>query len=74
MTNIHSYNPFYGYESKKVEEAKAKAAATPTGTVPEMLSWVGDDKDRAKRALDQELAHSKPRKSLVSDLEDIING
>lgn len=45
----------------------------PVGTVGELLKWVGDDKDRAQRVLDQENGEEKPRKSLTSQLEEIID-
>jgi hypothetical protein len=45
----------------------------PQGTVPEVLSWVGDDKDRAQKALDAENENDKPRKSLVSELEEVLS-
>lgn len=45
----------------------------PTGTVPEILSWVGEDVERAKKALDVETSgDSKPRKGLVSQLTELI--
>lgn len=45
----------------------------PAGTVPEILSWVGDDVERAKKALDVETSgDGKPRKGLVSQLKDLI--
>lgn len=44
----------------------------PSGTVPEILTWVGEDVDRAKRALAKESEDKKPRKGLVSQLEEII--
>ena len=72
MTSVHSYNPFAGYESKQVEIDKEKANATPTGTVSEILDWVGEDKERAQRALDAEKENKKPRSSLVKDLEGIV--
>lgn len=51
----------------------AKEGDVPSGTVPEVLSWVGDDKERAQKALDAENENDKPRKSLVSELEGIIS-
>ena len=73
---MSNYNPFSGYESRKVEERKVeaerKANTTPTGTVSEIKDGVGDDKDKAKKALDAENANDKPRKSLVEALEAII--
>lgn len=41
----------------------------PTGSNAVVLSWVGDDAERARRALEQENAKSSPRKGLVSELE-----
>lgn len=41
--------------------------AVPTGTVDEVLAWVGDDRDRAARALEVELS-GKNRASLVAAL------
>lgn len=45
----------------------------PAGTVPEVLSWVGEDPLRAQSALDKELEAEKPRKGLVSSLVDLID-
>lgn len=46
----------------------------PSGTVPEILTWVGEDAERAERALSKEKADNKPRKGLVSQLEEVIEG
>lgn len=46
----------------------------PSGTVKELKEWVGEDSDRARRALAVENANPKPRASLVSYLEDSLNG
>ena len=61
-------------------EPTAQQAAPPTanengvpqGTVGEVLEWVGDDKERARAALDAEHATGEPRKSLVRRLEEQI--
>lgn len=45
----------------------------PVGTIEKLLTWVGDDKARAQLVLSQELSEDKPRKSLASQLEEIIN-
>ena len=45
----------------------------PVGTIEKLLTWVGDDKARAQLVLDQELTEDRPRKSLTSQLEEIIN-
>lgn len=44
----------------------------PEGTTAEIMDWVGDDADRAQRALDAENENDKPRKTLVSQLENMI--
>lgn len=44
----------------------------PSGTVTDVLDWVGDDSDRAQRALDAERTKGdRARSTLVSDLEQI---
>lgn len=43
--------------------------AVPAGTIPEVLTWVGDDKEKAQKALDEENKNEKPRKGLVEELE-----
>lgn len=50
----------------------ANPDAVPTGTAPEILTWVGDDKEKAQKALDVEKADEKPRKGLVSELEKLL--
>ena len=44
----------------------------PEGTVRKVTEWVGDDKDRAQRALEEEQAKENPRKSLIEKLEEVI--
>jgi hypothetical protein len=44
----------------------------PVGPAKEILAWVGDDLDRADRALDAELGRDKPRAGLVARLEALI--
>ena len=41
----------------------------PEGTVAAVLGWVGDDRERAARALEAENATEKPRTTLVGALE-----
>lgn len=43
----------------------------PTGTVQEVLDWVGDDPGRAQEALDAEQASDTPRTTLINQLESI---
>lgn len=46
----------------------------PVGTIGELLKWVGDDKNRARRVLAQENSEDKPRKSLTAQLQEVIDG
>lgn len=41
----------------------------PTGSIAVVLAWVGEDRERAVRALDAEHATEKPRVTLVAALE-----
>lgn len=50
----------------------APADDVPVGTVKAILDWVGDDKVRARRALDAETAADKPRASLVAALTELL--
>lgn len=43
--------------------------AVPVGTVAAVLGWVGDDRERAARALEVETAAEKPRSTLVGALK-----
>jgi hypothetical protein len=71
----NSYDPRGGsYPAKHATKKEEEANATPSGTIPEIKDWVGDDTERAQRALDAENANEKPRKSLVGYLEDKLNG
>lgn len=53
-----------------VREMPAELVA-PRGTIAEVLSWVGGDVDRAEVALQQEIAGTASRKTLVGKLEEI---
>jgi hypothetical protein len=55
----------------EVNEAE-KAEEVPTGTVSEMLAWVGDDKNRAQAALDAEKEGAE-RVTLIHALEDLLS-
>lgn len=65
-------NPGGNFPSKQIEIRKIKENQTPTGTPKELLEWVGNDKERAKRILDQEKASDRPRKTVVEPLEKLI--
>lgn len=43
------------------------------GTIAEVLEWVGEDVDRAQQALDEENYKDSPRKTLVDELEALID-
>ena len=58
-----------------LEQSDRWAPAGPTDintSIPGVLAQVGDNKDRARTALDAEQASEKPRKSLVDALTKII--
>ena len=54
------------------EESESNSGSVPGGTVREVLEWVDNDTQKAQQALDVENAKESPRKSLVSQLEDIV--
>lgn len=56
-----------------VEEPKSEIPEDVT-TIKEIIEWVGDSTDKAKLALEEESSKENPRKTLVKDLEEIING
>lgn len=76
----------YAYSTTTEEEAARKAAKNAElramteaqgrvdGTVSAILAWVGDDKVRARAALAAEREGGAPRKTLVTKLEDVLNG
>jgi len=43
----------------------------PAGTADEVLAWVGEDRDRATRALQAEQGRDKPRSTLSAQLEKL---
>lgn len=51
----------------------ADTTSVPSGTVVQVLSWVGESKARAESALDAEQERDNPRKSLVEALDEIVN-
>ena len=59
--------------SEPVIAPEASEDDVPSGTVPEVLTWVGDDVERAQKALDEEVANDKPRKGLVAQLQEMID-
>lgn len=69
-------------DSSSLDREKVAAAlvgtpdpdAVPDGRIEDVVAWVGDDPDRARRALDTENATSRPRVTLVEHLEVIAAG
>lgn len=49
-------------------------SGVPSGTIAEVLEWVGDDLGRAGVALTAEQASETPRSTLIASLADIIGG
>lgn len=47
------------------------ASDVPEGTVADVLTWVGGDLDRARRALDRERAEAN-RRTLIERLEELL--
>lgn len=58
--------------SKPIVAEDADPNAVPAGTVPEILTWVGDDAERAQRALDVENENDRPRRGLVKQLTALL--
>lgn len=44
------------------------------GTIDDLMTWVGDDKERAAAALEAEQAKSKPRSTVVKRLAAMTDG
>ena len=67
------YDPYRGVYNTKPKTVEPAPEVIPTGTLPELLSWVDGDKERAAKLLKVENASAKPRKSLVKELKGIIS-
>lgn len=76
---VRSKRDVYDVDSPKVEAStpivaeNADPEAVPAGTVKEILTWVGEDLERAQKALDVETENDKPRKGLVDALVELID-
>jgi proline dehydrogenase len=44
----------------------------PTGTIGQVMAWVGDDPDRAQAARDAETASDSPRSKLIDQADGVI--
>ena len=59
---------------EQVENENTETESVPTGSTKEVLDWVGDDKDRARLALDEEESKGKDgRKGLKNELHKILD-
>lgn len=63
--------------NKKVDEVEVSvvedaSSEVPSGSIKEVLDWVGEDVERASLALDVESKGSE-RKTLLQKLKDLIN-
>ena len=72
-----SYDPFRAGSAESADKKDEKPSepeepAVPNGSSTEILDWVGEDKERAKLALDKENA-DKQRSTLVKALEKILD-
>lgn len=47
------------------------AEEVPDANIDGVLTWVGDDKERAEAAIEHEESATKPRKSLIAKLKEI---
>lgn len=50
----------------------SRASTVPDGTVADVLEWVGQDRERAERALAVEEAQDSPRTTLTEPLERLL--
>jgi len=57
-----------------VEETAPAEDTVPEGTIKTVLAWVDGDVDKATLAYEYEESSESPRTSLLTQLEDIING
>lgn len=75
------FDPFRVADSLPKEDAPAAPAfvepvvednSVPSGSTKEVLAWVGNDLDKAKRALAVELEKTPPKKGLVDGLNKLL--
>lgn len=53
-------------------EAVSGGSLDLEGTIPAVLEWVGDDKEKAAQAREAESARDKPRSTLIARLDEIL--
>lgn len=69
MSESNPYAP-KGSVAKRLE---SKEVEVPSGTIDEVLAWVGEDTARAELALEAENSGHK-RKTLTARLKELISG
>lgn len=67
------YDPYAPLDEAPVVEEANKAEDVPEGTAKEILEWVGDDPERAERAIAIEKTEKKPRTTLLADLSKVVD-
>lgn len=77
----HYTAPAEGLDASDEPEAAPAPSAervtdveVPDGSIREILTWVGDDQERALEALRAERARPTPRKTLVNELKGRVDG
>lgn len=72
---MSKHNPYAPKPKKVVAEKPVEVEApkleVPEGSVASILKWVGDDKEKAKAALEAEKT-GKERVTLIEQLEEIL--
>ncbi|GAA4626630.1 hypothetical protein GCM10023196_035640 [Actinoallomurus vinaceus] len=56
---------------ESTEDRDGKGGEVPDGNADAVLDWVGEDRDRAARALEVEVEREHPRSTLVSKLRKL---
>lgn len=62
-----------GTEEEAEDTEEESGDEVPDGTVDEVKEWVGDDPEKAQKALDAENESDTPRSTLVDHLEGLTN-
>lgn len=57
-----------------VDEGQGDGEPVPDGNADAVLTWVGDDLDRARRALEAEGGREKPRVGVTAKLRELLDG
>lgn len=76
MVQRNDGNPYAPFQPQQVvEEIEVKEIIPEDITnIKEIVSWVGDDKDRAQLVMDAENNSVNSRKTLLKSLEEVLNG